>query len=64
MLSIILIGLCSCITQENSVQQELSFSDAGDDTLVICGKVSPLAVDLEDIFVSFHSHPISSVLVH
>ena len=43
------------IIQKNSVQQESSFNDVGDNTLAIYGKASPLAVDLEDIYVSYYS---------
>ena len=51
-------------TQKNSVQHELSFNNVGDNTLVLYGKASPLAVDLEDVFVSCHSHLFSSLLIH
>ena len=51
-------GLCSCIIQKIYVQQELSFNDVADNTLVIYDKDSPL-VDLEDVFVSCHSRLIS-----
>ena len=56
MIRTILKGPCSCITQNNSVQQELSFNNVGDNTLNVFEKASPLAVDLEDIFVSYHPH--------
>ena len=48
--------------QKNSVQQESSFDDVGDNTLVIYGKASPLAVDLKDIYVSYHSQLFSLFL--
>lgn len=38
----------------NSVEQEASFNQVGDTTLTVYGKASPLGIDLEDIFVSYH----------
>lgn len=41
----------SCIIQKNSAQQELSFDNVGNTTLVAFERASPLAVELDDIVV-------------